>query len=70
MSRIQKLRELINTCTRQSPHICRVNGPCNGWPKPEGLNPPIHCALGAAASRTSPHRKSHLRNPLTSHRME
>jgi hypothetical protein len=37
--------EQIDTCTRQSPHICRVNGPCNGWPKPEGLNPPIHCQL-------------------------
>lgn len=21
------------TCTRRAPHICKVNGPCNGWPK-------------------------------------
>jgi len=20
-------------CTRPAPHICTVNGPCNGWPK-------------------------------------
>lgn len=39
-------KEQIDTCTRQSPHICRVNGPCNGWPKSaeaEGLNPRIFC---------------------------
>ena len=23
----------IKTCTRPFPHMCRVNGPCNGWPK-------------------------------------
>lgn len=22
------------TCTRQEPHVCKDNGPCNGWPKP------------------------------------
>jgi hypothetical protein len=23
----------VQTCTRPSPHVCKVNGPCNGWPK-------------------------------------
>jgi hypothetical protein len=23
----------VKTCTRLSPHVCAVNGPCNGWPK-------------------------------------
>ena len=27
--RLQRIR----FCTRPSPHICKVNGPCNGWPK-------------------------------------
>ncbi len=27
------LVEPVQNCTRASPHICRVNGPCNGWPK-------------------------------------
>lgn len=22
-----------DTCTRPAPHICKVNGPCNGYPK-------------------------------------
>ena len=26
--------EAGETCTRRAPHICRVNGPCNGWPRP------------------------------------
>lgn len=21
------------TCTRIAPHVCKVNGPCNGYPK-------------------------------------
>lgn len=25
-------------CTRQAPHLCTVNGPCNGFPVGEGLN--------------------------------
>ena len=24
---------VVNACTRLEPHTCRVNGPCNGWPK-------------------------------------
>lgn len=23
----------VQTCTRPFPHICKVNGPCNGWPR-------------------------------------
>jgi hypothetical protein len=23
------------TCTRPTPHVCTVNGPCNGWPRIE-----------------------------------
>ena len=23
----------VTTCTRPKPHTCRVNGPCNGWPR-------------------------------------
>lgn len=23
----------VQTCTRPAPHVCQVNGPCNGWPK-------------------------------------
>ena len=26
-------------CTRQVPHVCAENGPCNGFPKEEGANP-------------------------------
>ena len=25
--------ETPQTCTLSEPHVCRVNGPCNGWPK-------------------------------------
>ena len=28
----------VMECTRQLPHICKVNGPCNGWPRPYGHN--------------------------------
>jgi hypothetical protein len=24
-------------CTRSPPHVCRVNGPCNGYPKCEPI---------------------------------
>jgi hypothetical protein len=27
----------IQTCTRLAPHVCRSNGPCNGWPKPREI---------------------------------
>jgi hypothetical protein len=29
------LREQVEerTCTRPAPHICKINGPCNGYPK-------------------------------------
>lgn len=37
--------DFIQICRRTSPHICRVNGPCNGWPKLELLNPSIPCNL-------------------------
>jgi hypothetical protein len=30
--RLEKELE-VKTCTRQFPHICKVIGPCNGWPK-------------------------------------
>ena len=26
------MEQKIQTCTRPEPHICTVNGPCNGWP--------------------------------------
>jgi hypothetical protein len=35
--------DFIRICQRRAPHVCRVNGPCNGWPKDtenEGLNLP------------------------------
>jgi hypothetical protein len=25
--------EAIQDCTRPAPHVCKVNGPCNGYPK-------------------------------------
>lgn len=25
--------DAIQTCTRESPHVCKKNGPCNGWPR-------------------------------------
>lgn len=28
----------ITTCTRQPPHTCTVDGPCNGWPKTTTTN--------------------------------
>ena len=31
--------EKIRTCTRLAPHVCRINGPCNGLPKPAPLLP-------------------------------
>ena len=27
------MAEAIQNCTRPAPHVCKVNGPCNGWPK-------------------------------------
>lgn len=24
---------VVRTCTRPLPHVCKNNGPCNGWPK-------------------------------------
>jgi hypothetical protein len=32
-------RDEVQTCTRPAPHICRVNGPCNGLPKSAPLLP-------------------------------
>jgi len=29
---------LIEYCTRQAPHVCKENGPCNGWPKDRDPN--------------------------------
>jgi hypothetical protein len=31
----QPKSEYIQGCTRPAPHICAVNGPCNGWPRSE-----------------------------------
>jgi hypothetical protein len=30
----EEFEDHVSVCTRPEPHICRVNGPCNGWPKP------------------------------------
>ena len=27
------LRDDSGTCTRPAPHVCKVNGPCNGFPR-------------------------------------
>jgi hypothetical protein len=27
------LDNVVPTCTRLAPHVCKVNGPCNGFPK-------------------------------------
>jgi hypothetical protein len=27
------MAESIQDCTRPAPHVCKVNGPCNGYPK-------------------------------------
>ena len=32
--------DFISICKRRPPHICAVNGPCNGWPKSDVPNPP------------------------------
>ena len=29
----EAMSEAIQNCTRPAPHICKVNGPCNGYPK-------------------------------------
>ena len=29
----EAMSQAIQDCTRSAPHICKVNGPCNGWPK-------------------------------------
>lgn len=29
-----ELADEVHVCTRPEPHVCQVNGPCNGWPKP------------------------------------
>jgi hypothetical protein len=29
----ENMHDEIQVCTRLKPHICQVNGPCNGWPK-------------------------------------
>ena len=30
------LKETPSTCTREGDHLCRINGPCNGFPKEDG----------------------------------
>src|SRR5208282_955368 len=30
---LKRKRGPMTTCTRPKPHTCRVNGPCNGWPR-------------------------------------
>jgi len=30
---VRRNRREIQTCTRPAPHICKLNGPCNGWPR-------------------------------------
>src|SRR5208282_458298 len=30
---LKRLFAAVTTCTRPKPHTCRVNGPCNGWPR-------------------------------------
>ena len=29
----EAIANAIKDCTRPEPHVCRVNGPCNGYPK-------------------------------------
>lgn len=28
-----RMAHKVPKCTRQEPHICQENGPCNGWPR-------------------------------------
>ena len=29
----EAIAQAMQDCTRPAPHVCRVNGPCNGWPR-------------------------------------
>jgi hypothetical protein len=29
---------VVKDCTRPLPHVCKQNGPCNGWPRPDRFN--------------------------------
>jgi hypothetical protein len=29
----EAMAEAIQDCTRPAPHVCKLNGPCNGYPK-------------------------------------
>ncbi len=46
----------IQTCTREAPHACRVNGSCNGWPRvtqAEIDNDPNHVWTNAGKAFTA-----------------
>jgi hypothetical protein len=40
----------VQTCTRPAPHKCTINGPCNGFPKPECDGRPYHRVSGPFGS--------------------
>ena len=29
----EAMAEAIQDCTRPAPHVCKLNGPCNGYPR-------------------------------------
>lgn len=33
MNICEECAKKVQTCTRKPPHVCKENGPCNGWPK-------------------------------------
>jgi hypothetical protein len=55
--------DFIQICRRTSPHICRVNGPCNGWPKLELLNPSIPCNLSREFDEPEQHAPVGMSSP-------
>ncbi len=42
----------IKECIRLYPHICKVNGPCNGWPKENMMHPNLTPELNAAIAKS------------------
>ena len=38
-------------CTRRAPHVCRINGPCNGFPRFQFANPEWIAKLNFAEGR-------------------
>ena len=45
--------EIIQMCSRLRPHVCKVNGPCNGWPRKTVMFDQEHCTAAQESTRAT-----------------